>query len=163
MVFRKINHASDWIFTITLFGIYLIAGVLLVLLGANVYQQSAVEASDSRQIRTSLSYITEKVRQCDHEDSVSIFEDSGVTALALHSQYNGSGYTTYIYCDEGYLKELFTRDGLPFEAAAGNRISPLQRLGIQTVHSLIKLSITDSSYKTHELFIHPNTAQGGVS
>lgn len=163
MAFKRINHTSDWIFTITLFSIFLISGVLLVLFGANVSQKTAGEAAGSRQIRTSLSYITEKIRQCDHQDSVSVFEKNGISALALHSDYNGLGYTTYIYCDDGYLKELFTREDLPFEAAAGNKITPVQRFDIQCTRSLIKLSITDSSQQTHELFIHPNSAQGGAS
>lgn len=59
--------------------------------------------------RTAYSYVTEKIRQNDTYDAVSVGELRGTPALILTQQINGESYSTYLYFYEGYLKELFIR------------------------------------------------------
>lgn len=159
---RIIRHRSVFIFILALFAFFVLSGVALVLLGANVYRQTTDEAGENRQIRTSLSYITEKVHQADHQNGVSVLQQAGISALVLTSEYHQTEYVTYIYCHDGKLKELFTRKDLPFTPDAGSTITAVRQFTITKNASLLRLSVTDLSGQDHTLYIHPN-AKGAES
>ena len=57
--------------------------------------------------RTAESYLREKIRQNDRADAIQIGEVEGQQALQITEQIKGKKYVTYIYADEGMLKELF--------------------------------------------------------
>lgn len=154
---KKYHHVSEIIFIVTLFSIFLISGVLLVLFGANVYQKTTSESSVNETIRTSLSYITEKVHQCDQSDSIQIENHNGIDTLALYTVYDTSEYVTYIYYDQGSLKELFIQSNLEFNPAAGNSITEIHAFQISENASLIHILLTDTNDQQHELYIHSNT------
>ncbi|MDO5403715.1 MAG: DUF4860 domain-containing protein, partial [Eubacteriales bacterium] len=114
------KHMSELIFIVTLFSIFLISGVSLVLFGANVYQTITREADVNETTRTSLSYIQEKLHQCDHKGSIQVETHNGTDTLSLYSAYGDKLYVTYIYYHDGSLKELFIKNDLNFNPAAGN-------------------------------------------
>lgn len=155
---KKINHMSELLFTVTLFAIFLISGVLSVLFGANVYQKTTSESAVNETIRTSLSYIQEKVRQCDHEASVEVETHHGINTLTLHNTYGTEQYVTYIYYDNGQLKELFTKSDLGFQPASGDSITTIDAFTITQDNSLIHIVMTDSKQQAHELYIHASSA-----
>ncbi len=148
----------DILFVLALFGIFAVSALVLVTIGADVYQHTVRDMSSNYEIRTSIAYITEKVRQNDSYnrtgDGVTITEVSGTPALVLTQEINGELYDTYLYLYEGYLKELFMRkdnyvgeDFLP----AGQDIMPLRELAFEksdaqllTVH----MTITDGHEET---------------
>lgn len=154
----KKNHMSELIFTITLFSLFLILSVLLVLFGANIYQKISAESSVNETMRTSISYIQEKVRQCDHEASVQVENHDGIDTLALHTSLGTDNYVTYIYYYDGSLKELFTKSSLDFNPSAGNSITDISAFSITKDSSLIHIILTDTNNQLHELFIHASSA-----
>ncbi|MCB6585629.1 DUF4860 domain-containing protein, partial [Streptococcus gordonii] len=63
--------------------------------------------------RTVLSYVTEKIHQSDQNQAVSIGTFDGLPSLVIELTYdNDQTYVTYIYEDNGILRELFIQDGV---------------------------------------------------
>ena len=103
----------DVLFVLALFGVFTISALMLVTVGADVYRHTVEDMSRNYETRTSVAYITEKIRQNDvslpeqySEQSISIGTLSDCPALTLTQDINGELYCTYLYLHDGYLKEL---------------------------------------------------------
>lgn len=112
------RHIVDILFVLALFGVFAASALMLVTIGANVYKHTAANMSMHFTERTACSYLTEKLRQNDTADAVSIGELEGVPALILTREDGDNAYCTYLYLYEGYLKELYVRR----DSFAGNDI-----------------------------------------
>ena len=98
--------------------------VLMVLLsGGQIYQNVVNDISVQYESRTSISYITTKLRRCDSLNSVSIdfFGDSDALVLS-EIREDGKIYETIIYLHEGNVKELFVERGTRLTPSAGMTI-----------------------------------------
>lgn len=111
---RQKKFIVDVLFVLALFGVFTISALVLVTIGASVYKSTVNSMHSNYEVRTSTSYITEKIRQNNITNSdgsrICAVELNGEEALCLPKQINGSTYYTYLYCHDGYLKELFTGD-----------------------------------------------------
>lgn len=111
----------DFIFSMLLFLVFILCSVFTILIGSRVYGNIRERNDASFYSDTALSYITNKVRQSDRADSVSVRTIEDQNVLVLTSEYNGILYETWIYTKDGALLELFseqgsgltTQDGLP--------------------------------------------------
>lgn len=151
------NHIVDVLFVLALFVVFTLSALVLVILGANVYRQTVNYMDENYNARTAYSYLTEKVRQNDLYDSVSVGELEGTAALVLTREINGATYATYLYLHEGSLRELFMRQGSDIGSdplSAGQEILPLKDWDLEMArdHLLhIALTLTDDTHK--ELYI----------
>ena len=109
---NETRHMIDVLFVITLFCVFAVCSVLLIAVGAKVYQNTINNMETHFTSTTALSYITEKIRQNDISGNLSIEKFDGNDALVLSSEYNGEEYCTYIYSFNGHLKELFTKKNI---------------------------------------------------
>lgn len=91
--------------------LFLLLGLSLALMAGTVYQRVAAESDENYARRTGLSYITNQLRRADIPGGVSFGSFGGVDALILRTEPD---YVTYIYCCDGFLRELYTdpEDGL---------------------------------------------------
>lgn len=120
---QRSEHMVQSLFMITLLGLFFICAVGVIAMGASVYQKTSAESSTDYQVRTSLTYIAEKARQCDQGGGLAIGTlDDGTQALLLPASYGGTAYVTYIYAYEGTLRELFVKNDSPTQANAGSVI-----------------------------------------
>lgn len=143
------RHIVDVLFVLALFGVFAASALMLVTLGANVYRQTTANMADNFTERTAYSYLTEKLRQNDTCNAVSIGELEGVPALILTQQAGGEEFCTYLYLYEGYLKELslrkdaFAGTGL---LSAGQDILPLSGFTLESSQEgLLKLTLDTGS------------------
>ncbi len=140
------NHIVDVLFVLFLFGVFTLSALILVTLGANVYQNTVSHMSQNFDSRTASSYLTEKIRQNDLYDSIAIEPLEGVEALVFTQSFNGTEYGTYIYLYDGSLRELFMRKGSSIGTnplAAGATILPLADFQAQFVEDrLLCLKLT---------------------
>lgn len=151
------NHIVDVLFVLALFVVFTLSALVLVILGANVYRQTVSYMDENYTARTAYSYLTEKVRQNDLYDSISVGQLENTDALVLTREINGTAYATYLYLHDGSLRELFMRQGSDIGAdplSAGREILPLEdwqleMAGDRLLH--INLTLEDGSRK--ELFI----------
>ena len=127
MNFKKQNgHMVDILFVIALFCVFAISALMLVTIGASVYQNTVENMDVNYTSRTSYAYLTEKFRQNDLYDSISVGEFGGQDAVILSQTIDEVTYHTYLYLYNGYLTELFTKADNDLGAQAGQKILPLK-------------------------------------
>ena len=154
------NHIVEELLELAQFVVFTLSALVLVILGANVYRQTVSYMDDNYTARTAYSYLTEKVRQNDLYDSVSVGELEGCTALVLTREIGGADYATYLYLHDGSLRELFMRQGSDIGSdplSAGREIMPLQDWDLQNAgeHLLhIGLTLEDGSCKELYISLH---------
>ncbi len=154
------NHIVDVLFVLALFVVFTLSALVLVILGASVYKQTVNYMDENYTARTAYSYLTEKVRQNDLYDSISIGQLEGTTALVLTREIGGTDYATYLYLYDGSLRELFMRQGSDIGSdplSAGQEILPLldwdlQNAGEHLLH--IELTLEDNTQKELYISLH---------
>lgn len=151
------NHIVDVLFVLALFVVFTLSALVLVILGASVYKQTVSYMDENYTARTAYSYLTEKVRQNDIYDSISIGQLEDTTALVLTREIGGTTYATYLYLHEGSLRELFMRQGSDIGSdplSAGQEILPLQDWELQNAgENLLHIRLTLENNTQKELYI----------
>ncbi|HKM20822.1 MAG TPA: DUF4860 domain-containing protein [Lachnospiraceae bacterium] len=151
---RSGKHTVDILFILALFGAFIVSALLIVVLGARVYQNTVDHAAHSFTSRTSLAYVTEKIRQHDEEGAVSIAEVEGQSVLRLSQKYGDTSYYTYLYDYDGYLKELTVEDFYQPALSQGQDIIPINELKMNKVNdSLYSFKITDTDDNVISFFV----------
>lgn len=156
------HFVVDILFVLALFAVFTVSALVLVTIGANVYQHTVQDMSRNYDSRTAMAYITEKVRQSDRlltsgQPAVKLGTLENQPALILTDEIDGDEYITYLYLYNGWLKELYIRqDSYPGEniAEAGQNIMKLQSLEYrQTAENLLTVSMTTPDGETKQLYL----------
>lgn len=143
------GHVVDLLFTLALFLIFTTCSLIVVLIGANVYKQTISSMTRNYDMRTSLNYISQKVRMNDIKNGVHIDKLNNNNALVLEQNYNNKDYQTWIYYHDGSIKELFTRKGNEFSANDGREIMQVDSFNIEYNDlGIYTFTTTDKSGKT---------------
>lgn len=160
---RERTHNIELIFTVSLFYVFLISAILVIVIGANVYRGIQQTSEENYGMRTSLAYVMEKIRQGDAEGSVTVGSlDDGTQAILLSSTYNDVSYTTYIYTCENEMRELFLKDGSSSAAADGTVLIQDVSLSFEeTEDGIIQVTATDSEGSVSSVMIHPSAGEEG--
>lgn len=138
----KRRHTSDLLFGLGLFCLFVITSLLLVLLGSRVYQNVNTQMDRNYDLRTSLVYITQKVRQCEGGE-LRLDAVAGQDALVLTSAEGAVLYETWIFCGNGQLREVTVQPGIAVNPTDGQQIMELDTLQLQlTAPGLLQVSIT---------------------
>lgn len=152
---RQKNSIIDFIFTLSLFGVFSVCALLVVVIGANVYRSIVNNQEANAMKRTSLAYVAEKIRQNDEEDSIRMGDVEGVPALVLSDVYGGEEYNTYIYEDAGCLKELFIRGSTEPSLLAGQIITEVADFSVEQISDrLFLVSCTGADGETAGMYLH---------
>lgn len=102
-----VNTAS----TLVIIALFVIAALVLLYTGLQVYKNVVLASNENFELRTSLSYVAAKVRQFDAKDCVYVDEIDGVKVLVLAEEFDGEIYNTMIYHRDGALCELMQPEG----------------------------------------------------
>ncbi len=144
-------HIIDVIFVLALFGAFAFSAVMLIIAGSTIYKNTINNMQSNFETRTSSSYISEKIRQGGELDI--LHSDSAGDILSVKRQVGKRDYSTYLYCRDGYLCELYSAsdteltDGM---LAAGQKITEL---------SSLTASPTESDTVIEVLLSHESGAQ----
>lgn len=147
---RSFNTA----FILAVFTLFAVCSLFVVLFGANVYHKVVSGLDGNSEVRTSISYVSNKVRAADARD-VTVRAVDGRQMLVIGSQYGGKEYSTYIYQYQGSLYELFT--GVENQPVPGNgdKITPLSGFSVSKSGDRLTVSATgkDSRSAAAELIL----------
>ena len=105
---KQKNHVVDLLFSLALFCVFAASALTIVIMGADVYQKSVNDMNRNSTIRTSLSYLSEKIHQNDAENGIRIDQLNDLPSLVLTQNLNGETYETWIYAYDGMLCEIMT-------------------------------------------------------
>lgn len=141
---RPEKHMVDFLFPVALFFVFALCALAVILFAAKVYKNT-VDANDANSAaKTATAYITEKVHQNDCGD-VSLSDFDGKKALLIGTYYDGVKYNTYIYEDEGSIKELFAEDNTTLNLSSGTKIMEIESLEFEELkEGLFKVVCTET-------------------
>ncbi len=151
---KRQKSIVDVIFMITVFGVFMLSALFVVLFGAKIYRRTAHDMSVNFNSRTALAYVTEKVHQHDRRGGVDITIKDGKPVLKLTQYINSDEYCTYLYEHGGYLKELTAKGDVGLVKSAGKEILKISEFTAQKENdSLYRFMIADDEGNETEFYV----------
>lgn len=155
MLKHQKKHSVDVLFVIVLFCLFSLSIVALTGTGARVYQNVVDNMSLNHSLRTSSSYVVNKIRQADADGSVTVGTYSGCDAVIISEEIDNISYCTYLYYYNGRLKEFFTRKGQEFDPIYGTDIVEVESFKLEKItDSLFKFDFEITPDEKQTLFVH---------
>ena len=147
---------------LALFGVF--AGCILAVLltGGGAYRRLTQRDNAAYDRRTALQYVAAKVRQADREDGVTVGRLAEQDALVLTETIEGTCYETWVYCYDGYLRELFTEQGFEPAPEDGEKVLRTEDLRVCLEREgLLRLDIrTDAGWEAEILTLRSGEGSG---
>lgn len=144
------RHVVDILFVIALFGVFVVAAMFLISVGANVYGKTMTNMDANFTSRTAVAYITEKIHQADEDGAVDVGDFGGNNAICIKQNINDIDYITYIYELDGELCELTQRGDIELDPEAGQGIISVKDFSVSKPYdNLISCTVDmddDDSY-----------------
>ncbi len=136
------QFSIQFVFVMLLFLIIVILSVTIILLGKNIYNSINEDRKNNYEVRVSLSYIANKIRQADKLNAVEIREADGQAAIVINESYDGSNYQTWIYYYDNCLYEILTDVGSEFNFSDGMKVLEVDSFEIDEIKdNLYKFSV----------------------
>lgn len=148
---KRSRHATDLIFVLSLFCLFTVLSLFVVIQGADVYQGISREMSANYSARGTVAYLTEKVRQNDRENGVAVKEIGGEPALVFSEEIGGEVYETWSYLYGGSLREITVKRGTEIVPESGQPIMELKELRLELPsRRLLRILATDTENRVYE-------------
>ena len=152
------KHSTDILFVLVLFLVFTSSALAVILLGARVYQSTSSRMESNYNVRTALAYVSEKIRQNDESGAVSLCELDGIPALTLSQRMEDTSYITYLYFQDGALKELLTEASREVSAEQGTAIISLKSFSVrETDDGFYSIQTENDQGEALSLLIHPRS------
>ncbi|MBQ8596848.1 MAG: DUF4860 domain-containing protein [Lachnospiraceae bacterium] len=162
MEVKQQKHIIDILFVLTLFGLFALSAIFLISVGADVYSKTVDHMDENFDTRTSMAYVTEKIRQSDKENAISIGLLEGQDAIIITTHISDTNYYTYLYEHDGYLKELMVREGIELGPEAGQNILAVSDFSVTQINDkLMNCQISINEEQTYDLLISVHA--GGIA
>ncbi len=155
------DHKVDLLFVLALFTMFAATAFLVVLIGAKQYQITADNMDYNYEVRTTSSYLQEKLRQSDTGADIYVTTIDGTSVLAITEKGTETDYCTYIYCYDGHLRELFVRADATFDLSAGQSLLEVQDFSAKLQSKdLLVTTFTGTDGVTYPIYSVIHTASG---
>ena len=122
---KSTGHSVSSLFSLLLFGVFVLFLILMLLFSARIYQQTVKQTDSDSELGTAATYLTTKFRQHDRGDEIFSGSLDDIPVLCFRDDIKGKEYITYIYLKNDSLMELFTAKGSQASSDAGTVISQL--------------------------------------
>ena len=147
------GHAISGTFVFMLLGVFAVISTLLVLLCAQAYRNTVDQTALHRDERIIQSFVRNTLRGEDAENAYGIFEQDGVNALTIVSDFGDERYIRYLYCYDGMLRDLFSSEVDTFEPTFGEEVCPAESFSASFADGLLTVDMTDVEGKTYTFSI----------
>lgn len=142
---RPRNHMVDLLFVLALLCVFAASALMVVLIGANVYQSIVSRMDQNFSGRTTLAYIATKVRQNDTAGGVRTQPlPGGGDALVLRQDVSGQVVETWIYHHDGALREVVLLEGGELDPESGQMVVEAQSFAVKSEGGLLKVTVEDA-------------------
>ncbi len=122
----KEKHSIQNILVFLIFSIFAILSLVLVAVGIKFYTNISGRVDTNSGIRTTISYIENKIRSNDYDGGIDVVNVNGKDVLLLSNEGNGE-FKTAIYADNGKLKEYLTK-GNDIQLGYGDTIANVDNM-----------------------------------
>lgn len=140
------QFSFHFIFLMLLYLIIVILSVVIISLGKNIYDNINEDRNINYELKVSLSYIANKIRQSDKENAVEIKKIDNTDSIVISEAYDEEIYETWIYFYDGGIYEMFTDKDAPFELSDGMKIVEADNLLIEKIdNNLYKFTATSKN------------------
>lgn len=146
------ERAGDFFFTLSLFLLFLVVGLGVVALGADIYRDTAAAMTKNYDMRTSVLYIEEKIRQ--NPGGVTLAPGPQGQALVLSESYEAGDYETWLFWGEGKLREVTVASGSEVNPGDGQAIMDLASLDFAATGDLLAVSLATEDGVTFNTYIN---------
>ena len=148
----KKRHSVNIMFTVLLLGLFALTAIFVAVMGVKVYASSAEKMQANFDTRTSIVYLSEKIRTCP-DDGFSVRELNGAAALVLSEEVGGNVYESWLFVSDGQLCESTVSSGDTILPAAAQHIMPLESFDARLVSGGIELTVVTAAGDTNTTFI----------
>lgn len=132
---KRDKSIVDFLFILALFGAFAITGLFVVLFGARVYEKTVASMDANYSSRTTLSYVTEKIRAHDFNEGAVIenceIDGDESSVLKLFEKIGDKTFVTYLFMGDGYLKEFTAQDNYDFDFDGGTKIIKIKSFDVK--------------------------------
>ncbi len=125
---RTTGQSVQFLFTMLLFLTLTICSIFTITFGAKVYKNIDNRMNENFVGTTALSYISNKVKQADQSNAVSVLMMENIQVLKIEEIFNETKYYTLIYFKDGNIRELFVSEDSQYNLEDG--ISIMEGKGI---------------------------------
>ncbi|MEG0329330.1 MAG: DUF4860 domain-containing protein [Longicatena sp.] len=147
----KEKHSIDVLFSLSLFGVFVVCSFLILLLQTNGYHSILEQSKENAQSHTPLAYIQSIVRANDESNHVSIFSQQGIEGIKISDESQEN--TTYIYTQDKELKELRLASNLTPDFTTGSTMFEINALHVIQEEQKLQVVLEDRLTKTTALTI----------
>ena len=159
---KNTDHSISSLFSLLLFGIFVLFLMLMLLFSARIYQQTVIQTDSDSELGTAITYLTTKFRQHDQADEIFSGTLDGTPALCFRDKINEKDYITYIYLKDENLMELFTASDSQASSSAGTVISSLSDFQVKEMeHGFYRLSLENTSGVSTQFLLHSTAVSSG--
>lgn len=138
---KQIQHHIDALIALLLFGVFAVCVLAVLLTGADAYRRLTQRDQAAYARRACTQYIATRVRQADGQDAVAVTDLEGVQALLLGGDEE---YVTYIYCYDGWLRELYCWAQQPMSPEDGQGLVAAEGLDLSLEDGLLTVQVTSA-------------------
>ena len=137
---RLTEYHFDGLIALTLFGVFAVCVLIVLLTGADAYRRLVVRGDEVIDRNACVQYISTRVRQAANPKEVAI-EDFGEGNALVCGQ---TGYGTRVYYYDGYIMELYADTSLSLHPRDGERIMESQGVEMALDDGLLSVTAIDS-------------------
>ena len=141
---RQKSQTVNLLFTMVLFLVFVLCALFTVLIGGKVYENINRRIQENYSGQVILNYVANKVRQGDQAGSVTVKTIEDTQVLELSQEIDGRKFITWIYYEDGAVRELFTNEGSGLGLKDGLEIAECQGLTFAKENSVLKVQVTGS-------------------
>lgn len=157
---KPIQHHIDALAALLLFGVFAACVLAVLLTGAGAYRRLTLRDQAAYTRRACAQYIATKVRQADGAGAIAVEEAQGIQALVLGGDEE---YITYIYCYDGWLRELYTWSQQPMSPEDGLELVQAEGLDLSLEDGLLTVRVTGAQGREDTLLLSLRSGGGGAS
>lgn len=144
---------------LAILGVFAIGSLLLINMGIHVYKNIVLSNEENFRLRTSLSFVVTKIRQCDEAGKVSVEEKDGTSVLVLEEEYDTT-YRTMLYYYNGELKELFQEKELTADLKDGITVTEIEGFQVKQISDrMLELTVNGNDGASECLVISLKSIQ----
>lgn len=148
------QFSFQFIFIMMLFLIIVILSVMIINLGKNVYENINEDRANNYELRVSLSYIANKVRQSDKQNSVEVKKLNNDNAVVINEIYDDANYETWIYFYNNAVYEILIDENSTFNLEDGMKIVDVDHFDILKIKDNLYKFTASSNEKSAELVLN---------